>query len=86
MPPEVLKTFLTDEIIENIVKHTNAYAYLAKQTPAIQEQMKQNKRSLFNLWKGVTKYDIWCYIAIQILMGVIKNLTIILIGQMIIYL
>ena len=35
--------------------------------------MKQNERILFNLWKDVTKDDIWCYIAIHILMCIIKK-------------
>ena len=49
-PLYFLKTFITNEIISDIVKYTNSYAEIMINHPKIQERMKQSTRTLFNLW------------------------------------
>ena len=72
-PFEVLKTFLSDDIIQNLVEYTNAYATVMKETPEIIEQMNNKKRSAFNLWVPVTFDEMWVYIAIITIMGIINK-------------
>ncbi|XP_066918855.1 piggyBac transposable element-derived protein 4-like [Clytia hemisphaerica] len=42
-------------------------------TPEIQERIENTQRSLFRLWSPVTLDEMWTYIAILMLMGVIKK-------------
>ena len=49
----ILKLFLNDELIENIVDCTNKYAEIIKQVPAIKVKMTNNPRSVYNLWNDV---------------------------------
>ena len=72
-PLTVLKTFLTDEIICNIVTFTNTYVEVMKNTPNIMERLQQTERSVFKLWKDVDNEDIWVYFCIIIMMGIIKK-------------
>ena len=72
----ILKTFLTDKLIDDIVSHTNQYAELIKSMPHVQEWMEASQRSLFNLWKDLTVDELWVYIGVQVLMGIVHKLNI----------
>ena len=72
-PLEVFKTFLSENIINDIVQYTNLYANLLKLVPSVQEKMRNKKRCIENLWQEVSSDDIWLYIGIQILMGIIHK-------------
>ena len=74
-PLSFLKTFITKEIISDIVKYTNSYAEIMINHPKIQERMKQSTRTLFNLWEPVTEDDIWVYFALLVLMGIVNKPT-----------
>ena len=50
-PLSVLKTFITKEMVSDIVKYKNSYAEIMINHPKIQERMKQSARSLFHLWE-----------------------------------
>jgi len=53
-PLSILKTFLSDDLIEGIAEHGNKYAQLVKELPEVQEQMDTTQQSLFSLWKDLT--------------------------------
>jgi len=72
-PLEVLKLFLTDELIHNIVTHTNKYAQIMKETPEIIEHLNKTKRSVFKLWTPVTFDEMWVFIAILDIMGIVQK-------------
>ena len=57
-PLSILKTFLSDELINNVVLFTNTYAALCKVHPSFTEKVGGCNRSFLNLWKDVTKDDI----------------------------
>ena len=69
----IMKLFLTDELIENIVDSTNKYVELMKQVPAIEIKMTNNSPSVYNLWNELYVDEIWCYVSIQLLMGIIHK-------------
>ena len=52
-PLAILKTFLTDKMVADIVDYTNSYAYLLKRVPENVARL-ENERSLLNLWKDTT--------------------------------
>ena len=58
-PLSVLKTFLTDELMDNITAHTNNYAEFLLHDPHIIERIKGMKRSIFQLWKHTNRDEIW---------------------------
>ena len=72
-PFETFKTFFTDEILDNIVSHTNMYAHLMKSCPQVQEKLNNTRRSFFHLFTDVSRDEIMIYIAIQLLMGIIQK-------------
>ena len=72
-PLSILKTFLTDEVISNIVLYTNTYAALLKISPSFTEKVGGCNRTLLDLWKEVNADDIWIYIGILILMGIVSK-------------
>ena len=72
-PLSVLKTFLTDDLILNIVKFTNTYVALMKQSQGVQEKLNKTDRSMFKLWIDIDNDDVWMYFCILILMGIIKK-------------
>ena len=69
-PLSVLKTFLTDKIISNIVLYTNIYAAILKLSPSFTEKVGGCDRTVLDLWKDV---NAWIYIAIIILMGIVSK-------------
>ena len=72
-PLEVLKTFLTDEIMNDIVTYTNEYAELLKLLDPVIERMNESRRSLFNLWTPLTFDELWVFVDIIIMMGIIEK-------------
>ena len=50
-----LKTFIADELVENIVSFTNKYADIIINDPAIQARVSGKHRSVFHLWKAPIK-------------------------------
>ena len=72
-PLSVLKTFLTDDLILNIVKFTNTHVALMKQSQGVKEKLNKTDRSMFKLWVDIDNDDVWMYFSILILMGIIKK-------------
>ena len=72
-PLSVFKTFLTDEIISDLVEYTNIYAQLMIKSSAIQERLNLAQRSMFKLWQNVDIDEIWVHICLLDLMGIIKK-------------
>ena len=54
-PLSILKTFLTDDLISNIVVFTNTYATICKSYPSFIEKVGGCNRTLLDLWRDVTK-------------------------------
>ena len=69
----MLKLFLTDDLINHLVSYTNLYAQIMKETPEIQEKMDLQNRNIFKLWRPVTFDEMWTYIAVISLMGIINK-------------
>ena len=65
--------FLSDDIIEDIVIFTNSYADIIKETPEIIDRIQATNRSLFKLWKPVTVNEMWVYISVISIMGIVKK-------------
>ena len=57
-PLSILKTFLSDELVGEIVQYTNTYSYILKRESSYIEKVLNN-RSLLNLWKDVSTDDMW---------------------------
>ena len=49
----VLKTFLFDKVISNIVLYTNTYAAILKLSPSFTEKVGGCNRTVLELWKDV---------------------------------
>ena len=72
-PLSVLKTFLTDDLISNIVKFTNTYdVALMNQSQGVKEKLNETDRSMYKLWVDIDNDYVWMYFCI-ILMGIIKK-------------
>ena len=69
-PMSVLKTFLTDDSIQNIVDSTNKYAEILLENPAIQTRMNNSQHSIFSLRKLKNLDEMWLYITVTLLMGI----------------
>ena len=72
-PLSVLHLFLPDTEIEKFVLHTNKNANTLIQNPALHVNLNEKSRSIFKSWKDTNKNEIWVYIAVCLLMGVIKK-------------
>ena len=72
-PISVLKTFLTDELMETITKHTNDYAQYLINLPSIQESIQKKKLSIFQLWKPINKDEMWLYLTLMIMMSIVTK-------------
>ena len=72
-PLSILKTFLSDQLIDNIADFTNRYAELMMKDPDIQAHMNIKQRSLFHLWRDTNRDEMWLYICICLLMGIIHK-------------
>ncbi|PIN88605.1 hypothetical protein AB205_0093980 [Aquarana catesbeiana] len=64
-PLAYLQLFLTDEVIEKIVTETNRYQEQQAATP--------RRFSRSRKWEPVTKEDIWKFLGLKILQGVVGN-------------
>ena len=64
---------MTDELVQHITDATNSYAQIIIDSPEIQERIENTKKSLFRLWQPVTFDEMWTYIAVTMLMGIIKK-------------
>ena len=71
-PLSVLKTFLTNDLISNIMKFTNTYVALMKQSQVGKEKLNKTDKSMYKLWVDINN-DVWVYFCIIILMGIIKK-------------
>ena len=60
-------------MISNIVVFTNTYAAICKSHPSFIEKVGGCNRTLLNLWRDVTKDDIWIYMCIIMFMGIINK-------------
>ena len=72
-PMSTLKTSLTDECIQNIDDSTNKYAESILENPAIQAGMNNCQRSIFSLWKPTNFDEMWLYITVTLLMGIVNK-------------
>ena len=72
-PLEIVKTFLSEKLMNDIVEHTNTYADIIKQLPHVQERMNQSERSLFTLWTDINVDELWVYLCLQIIMGLVNK-------------
>ena len=68
-----MKSFLTDDIIDSIGKFTNEYANILKNDPVIQEKLENNKRALLSKWVPVDRDDIWMYLTVTLMMGIVQK-------------
>ena len=46
----VLKTFISDDVIDNFVQYTNDYADVIINTPKIEARINNFKKSMFSKW------------------------------------
>ena len=72
---EYLKLFLLDNVISNIVECTNSYAETMHNLSEIRRCMDESSRSLFSLRKPINKDELWVYISILLLQGIINKPT-----------
>ena len=73
-PLSFLKSFLTDDLISNIVKFTSTNdVAVMKQSQVVKEKLNEADRSMYNLWVDIDNDDVWMYFCIIILMGIIKK-------------
>ena len=68
--------FRSNELIDNIVNFTNSYAEMMMSDPNIQAQMSTKQRSLSSVWKETNRDEMWLYICICLLMGIIHKTNI----------
>ena len=64
-PMSILKTFLTNECIQNVVDSTNKYAEILLENSAIQARMNNSQCSIFSSWKPTNFDEMWLYIKPQ---------------------
>ena len=69
-PMSILKTFLTDDSIQNIVHSTNKYVL---ENPDIQTRTNNSQHSIFSLWKPKNLDEMWLYITLTLLMGIVNK-------------
>ncbi|KAM5148076.1 uncharacterized protein ACMZJ9_011736 [Mantella aurantiaca] len=65
-PLAYLKLFLTDEVIEKIVTETNRYK--EQQSATLYRKFSRSRK-----WEPVTKDDIWTFLGLIILQGVVRK-------------
>ena len=59
--------------MDSIVDFTNRYAEMMMNNPDIQAHMNTKQRSLFHLWRDTNRGEMWLYICIYLLMGIIHK-------------
>ena len=68
-----MKTILSDKIIESVVDNTNIYADIMINSLEVKERRSNRLRSDFQLWKPVTVNEMWVYVAVIMMMGIINK-------------
>ena len=66
----ILKTFLTEESIQNILDGANEYAKILLENPQIQAKMNNTQPTLFALRKAKNFDEIWILVTVTLLMGI----------------
>ena len=69
----ILKMFLSGELIDRIVNFTNNYAEMMMSDPNIQAQTNTKQRSLFSIWKEMNRDEMWLYICVCLLIGIVHK-------------
>ena len=69
----MLQTILSDEIIESIVDNTNIYVDIMINSLVVKDRISNRQRSAFQLWKPVTVDEMWVYVAVIMMMGIITT-------------
>ena len=77
----VFKTFFPDSMVDKFVKFTNKYANILQNDPIIKARVTEKQKSYFKNWVDVTRDELWVYIAVTLLMGIIQKQTLIFTGQ-----
>ena len=68
IPLSVLKNFIIDDLIDEIVEKntyadsTNTYADMIINTSKIQKRISQTNKKLFQLWKPITADEYWDFL------------------------
>ena len=65
--------FLSGELIDRIVNFTNNYAEMMMSDPNIQAQTNTKQRSLFSIWKEMNRDEMWLYICVCLLIGIVRK-------------
>ena len=72
-PLAFLKTFITDELVDNVVNFTNKCADIIINDPAIQARIAGKHRSVFHLWKNSNKDETCLYFGVCLIMVGVQN-------------
>jgi len=62
-PFQIIRKFVTDAIITDIVEESNRFV----------QQVKETKPKAFNQWKDLSPNEFWRFIAVTIMMGLVKK-------------
>ena len=68
-----VKLFLTNELVSKFVQYTNDYAQALIQNPQIQARVLNKERSVYKQWTDTNLDEMWMYITITIMMGIVKK-------------
>ena len=91
IPLSVLKNFITDDLIDEIVEKntyadsTNTYADMIINTSKIQKRISQTNKKLFQLWKPITADEYWGFLLFWSWWVLLKNHNLPCIGHKIIF-
>ena len=72
-PISILKTFIGDSLIENIVEYTNTYANILQNNPEIQERIANKNRSIYKDWYDTNIDEIWLYLTLTLMTGITRK-------------
>ena len=72
-PECIFKHFFTSDIVDHIVTCTNQYADVIRSTAGVISHMEAKQRSLYNQWKPIDSDELWIYLCMLILMGIIQK-------------
>ena len=72
-PISILKTFIGDSLIENIVEYTNTYANILQNNPEIQERIANKNRSIYKDWYDTNIDEMWLYLTVTLMTGIARK-------------
>ena len=72
-PLSLLKLFLSNPLVQKFVDYTNTYANQIIRSPNIQKRMAEKERSMYKTWVDTNLDEMWVYISITSLIGIIKK-------------